>query len=229
MKNRNRILIALTLSLTLPFTLSLADETPEKEESAVPEVLHFESGHSVKVGDKTIKFTATAGTLEMKNTEGDPIAHFGYTAYVQKDVDKGTRPILFAYNGGPGSASLWLHMGILGPQRTVVEDTAFTSTGPFKRVNNIYSILDQADVFSTIQKSPVLADCFHDACAFLTGLQWLIKLKPVSFVGPTLSEQLTASYFQAGSGAELRKRNEKLVDGLRRFILDDDVGSSVNF
>jgi carboxypeptidase C (cathepsin A) len=146
MKNRNRILIALTLSLTLPFTLSLADETPEKEESAVPEVLHFESGHSVKVGGKTIKFTATAGTLEMKNAEGDPIAHFGYTAYVQKDVDKGTRPILFAYNGGPGSASLWLHMGILGPQRTVVEDTAFTSAGPFKRVNNMYSILDQADI-----------------------------------------------------------------------------------
>ncbi|MGA9574616.1 MAG: peptidase S10, partial [Lysobacterales bacterium] len=67
-------------------------------------------------------------------------------AYVQRGKDKSNRPNLFAYKGGPGSASFWLHMGILGPVRAVVEDLGFTSTGPFRRVNNEYSILDKADL-----------------------------------------------------------------------------------
>ncbi|MCJ7589951.1 MAG: hypothetical protein MUO51_01200 [Woeseiaceae bacterium] len=56
----------------------------------------------------------------MKNKEDKPVALFGYTAYVAKGSDTSNRPIMFAYNGGPGSASLWLHMGILGPQRAIV-------------------------------------------------------------------------------------------------------------
>jgi carboxypeptidase C (cathepsin A) len=64
-----------------------------------------------------------------------------YTAYVDDSKDKAKRPILFAYNGGLGSASLWLHMGILGPVRVVVDDLAFNTTGPFRRTNNEYSIL----------------------------------------------------------------------------------------
>jgi carboxypeptidase C (cathepsin A) len=88
---------------------------------------------SVRIDGKTIEYTATAGTLEMKDEDGEPIAHFGYTAYVRKGGDLATRPIMFAYNGGPGSASMWLHMGILGPQRTEVMDAQFTTEGPFKR------------------------------------------------------------------------------------------------
>ncbi|HEY5775287.1 MAG TPA: peptidase S10 [Xanthomonadales bacterium] len=118
------------------------DGTPEK----TVEPMHFESTGSVNIGGKNIEYTATAGTLVMKDDKDEPIAEFGYTAYVQKGKDKTNRPILFAYNGGPGSASMWLHMGILGPVRTVVEDLEFTSTGPFRRVNNEYSVLDRADL-----------------------------------------------------------------------------------
>lgn len=110
------------------------------------EPMNFESSGSVTIGGKSIEYTATAGTLVMKNEKDEPIAEFGYTAYVSKGKDKAKRPILFAYNGGPGSASMWLHMGILGPVRTVVEDLDFTSTGPFRRVNNEYSVLDRADL-----------------------------------------------------------------------------------
>ena len=73
--------------------------------------MHFESKGSVRIDGKAINYTATAGTLVMKNEEGDPIAQFGYTSYAKDGADKGKRPIMFAYNGGPGSASFWLHMG----------------------------------------------------------------------------------------------------------------------
>lgn len=113
---------------------------------AAPAPLHVVSEGSVRIDGRTIDYTATAGTLVMKNDDGEPIAHFGYTAYERSGGDAAERPLLFAYNGGPGSASLWLHMGILGPQRTVVEDTAFSTEGPFRRVNNEFSILDKADL-----------------------------------------------------------------------------------
>ncbi|MFT7286707.1 MAG: carboxypeptidase C (cathepsin A) [Halieaceae bacterium] len=112
----------------------------------LPELLMAVSEGSVRIDGKTIAYTATAGTLEMKDDEGKPIAHFGYTAYVADDGEPGKRPLLFAYNGGPGSASMWLHMGILGPQRTQVKDTEFNGQGPFERVNNEFSVLDRADL-----------------------------------------------------------------------------------
>ena len=56
------------------------------------------------------------------------------------------RPVTFAFNGGPGSSSIWLHMGILGPKRTVLADVEFNTQGPFRTVDNDYSILDRADI-----------------------------------------------------------------------------------
>ncbi len=145
--------LSLTLLLAVSATLH-ADEHPQSHRSAddepaadeIPEPLHAESSGSVRIDGKAIDYTATAGTLVMHNDDGEPIAHFGYTAYTRDGVDKSERPILFAYNGGPGSASMWLHMGILGPRRADVEDTVFNTSGPFAYVNNDYSILDRADL-----------------------------------------------------------------------------------
>ena len=127
-----------------------ASEHPESAvEGAVtkaPEAEVFTSKHQLTLGGRTIRYTATAGTMLMRNVEGAPVALFGYTAYTEDGADPAGRPILFAYNGGPGSASIWLHMGILGPQRVVVEDAGFTSPGPFRRVANEHSILDEADL-----------------------------------------------------------------------------------
>ena len=143
-----KILLLVGLLLLIPGVV-VADENstkPDETPLKTVEPMHFESTGSVTIGGKSIEYTATAGTLVMKNDKDEPIAEFGYTAYVSKGKDKANRPILFAYNGGPGSASMWLHMGILGPVRTVVEDLDFTSTGPFRRVNNEYSVLDRADL-----------------------------------------------------------------------------------
>lgn len=128
--------------------LALADDTPAESAAAAetPQAKTTVTEHSAKIAGRNIEYTVTAGTLLMENEEGDPQALMGFTAYVSKGGNKASRPILFAYNGGPGSASLWLHMGILGPQRAVVADAAFGSNGPFKRTVNDFSIIDEADL-----------------------------------------------------------------------------------
>jgi carboxypeptidase C (cathepsin A) len=103
--------------------------------------------HSVRIDGATVEYTATAGWLIMKNDEDEPIARFGYTAYTRDGIDDlAQRPILFAFNGGPGSSSIWLHMGILGPRRVVVTDQGFSPPPPSERVDNAYSIIDVTDL-----------------------------------------------------------------------------------
>src|SRR5437016_8974673 len=74
--------------------------------------------HRLNAGGKSFDYTATAGTLIIRDDEDKPTASMGYIAYTRHDL-KGARPLMFAFNGGPGSSSLWLHMGVLGPKRLV--------------------------------------------------------------------------------------------------------------
>jgi len=136
----------LALALLLPLmSVSFADEE-NGDDKEVPEAKTYVTEHSARIGGRNIEYTVTAGTMLMKNDDDEPIALMGFTAYVAKGGNKNERPIMFAYNGGPGSASVWLHMGILGPQRAVVTDAGFTTNGPYKRVNNEYSIIDEVDL-----------------------------------------------------------------------------------
>jgi carboxypeptidase C (cathepsin A) len=129
------------LTSLLLFSLLLVEE-----EGASPSDEVFVSKHQAQIGGRLLNYTATAGTLVMRDETGAPIAQFGYTAYVANDGDPVHRPLLFAYNGGPGSASIWLHMGILGPERAVVVDAGFSPNGPYQRLNNEFSILDRSDL-----------------------------------------------------------------------------------
>jgi len=81
--------------------------------------------HTVTVNGQTIAYDATAGTLTLRDDEGKPIASMFYVAYVA-DHAKGAarRPVTFFYNGGPGSSSMWLHMGSLGPMRVHTDSPA---------------------------------------------------------------------------------------------------------
>ena len=97
-------------------------------------------------GKAPIDYTATAGTLIIRDDEDKPIASIGYIAYVRKVSNDATRPITFAFNGGPGSASLWLHMGVLGPRRVVLSDPVPTPPGPYRTVDNAYGLLDKSDL-----------------------------------------------------------------------------------
>jgi len=105
--------------------------------------------HEIPVGGKTLHYTATAGTLLIRNEEDKPygsIFYVGYTAdRPEGGVDSG-RPITFLYNGGPGSASLWLHMGSVGPMRVVTASPAATGSGPYQLVPNEHTLLNTSDL-----------------------------------------------------------------------------------
>lgn len=139
--------ISFVLFFVMSFISSAIAETPGESDTAdAPEARIWVTNHQAKIGNKTLRYTVSAGTMLMKDEDDKPIALIGYTAYVADGADQGKRPLMFAYNGGPGSASLWLHMGVLGPQRAVINDGGFTDNGPFERVANEHSIIDIADL-----------------------------------------------------------------------------------
>jgi carboxypeptidase C (cathepsin A) len=94
-----------------------------------------------------MSYVATAGTLIIRDSADAPIASVGYIAYTRADTkDPATRPITFAYNGGPGSSSIWLHMGALGPRRVVATDAGATPPPPYRVVDNASSLIDRTDL-----------------------------------------------------------------------------------
>ena len=110
-----------------------------KEESSVTD-------HTIRIGGQTIPYKATAGTILLKNDKGEPTGLMFYVAYTRSDVkDMTTRPVAFFYNGGPGSSTIWLHMGAYGPKRVVTSDATATPPAPYKLVDNQDSLLDVTD------------------------------------------------------------------------------------
>ena len=122
-------------------------ESPKPTPTPAPEPAASRTQHTVQIGGEVVRYTATAGWLIMKDDAGKPIARFGYTAYTRDGVaDIRRRPLTFAFNGGPGSSSIWLHMGVLGPRRIVVNDPGYAPPPPSERVDNPYSVLDVTDM-----------------------------------------------------------------------------------
>jgi carboxypeptidase C (cathepsin A) len=138
--------IAILLTLSVAVAADRSGNESDKDTKEAPEAKQYVTEHEARIGGKNIEYTVTAGTMLMENKKDEPQALIGYTAYVKKGENPNKRPIMFAYNGGPGSASIWLHMGILGPQRAVVTDAGFSNNGPYQRVNNEYSIIDETDL-----------------------------------------------------------------------------------
>jgi carboxypeptidase C (cathepsin A) len=117
--------------------------------------------HRVSAGGKSYEYTATAGTLIVRDDDDKPMASMGYIAYVRSDTRGAARPLMFAFNGGPGSSSLWLHMGVLGPKRVVVSDPGPTPAGPYRAVDNEFSVLDKSDL---VMIDPVGTGVSHAVC-----------------------------------------------------------------
>src|SRR5947207_5726862 len=143
------VLLALALSMTAIATGVCAQDqvakpadkpadaaavAPPKEESSVTE-------HSIKLGGQTIPYKATAQTILLKDDKGEPTALVYSTAYTRSDVkDLSARPVAFVYNGGPGSSSVWLHMGSFGPRRVFTANAAVTPPAPYKVQDNPLSL-----------------------------------------------------------------------------------------
>lgn len=144
----------------------------EQEKKPAPAPADSTTEGSVTVGGKQIAYTAVAGTLTVGSNDtqdatigldGKVLADAGidlpakpedqpatarmfYTAYFAKGETPGTRPITFLYNGGPGSATMYLHMGAFGPKRVVTTDAHHDPGGPYRIVSNQYSLLDASDL-----------------------------------------------------------------------------------
>jgi len=144
-KTQSMFRILLSLFFLSVAVCASADD-PQDGQTAAPEPRQSVTEHAIRIAGQRIDYSATVGWLIL-NQDDQAIARFGYTAYHRTgDYQPGERPILFAFNGGPGSSSLWLHMGILGPQRVVVNDPEYAPPPPARRVDNAYSIIDVTDL-----------------------------------------------------------------------------------
>ncbi|HKE49662.1 MAG TPA: peptidase S10, partial [Rhodanobacteraceae bacterium] len=124
------------------------DKDKKKDEKPVPPEKTAVSHGSVDVGGRAVHYTATAGNVLIREDKEDkPEASVFYVAYTADDVkDKAKRPVTFFYNGGPGSSSVWLHMGSLAPVRVESASAAATAPPPYRLVPNPYSLIDKSDL-----------------------------------------------------------------------------------
>lgn len=103
--------------------------------------------HTITLDGKVIPYTATVGELTVLKSDEKPGAAMFFAAYTRDDAkDKATRPVTFLFNGGPGSSTLWLHLGGLGPKRVVMDDNGHPSKAPYGLTDSDCSLLDVTDM-----------------------------------------------------------------------------------
>ncbi|HKD13055.1 MAG TPA: peptidase S10, partial [Candidatus Angelobacter sp.] len=118
---------------------------PATESKKEPETPPIVTHHEIHVGGKTLHYTATAGMMPIRNNEGELEANMFFMAYTL-DGQSERRPLTFSFNGGPGSASVWLHLGAIGPKRVKMQPEGMMPAPPYQLVDNEYTWLDQTDL-----------------------------------------------------------------------------------
>jgi carboxypeptidase C (cathepsin A) len=122
-------------------------EASDKEEHYdVAEVPPVFTHHQIALNGKILSYTATTGRLPIKRDDGKIEAEMFFVAYTLEGQEAGNRPLTFAFNGGPGSASVWLHMGALGPKRVVLQPNGFMPAAPYRLEDNPDTLLDRSDI-----------------------------------------------------------------------------------
>jgi carboxypeptidase C (cathepsin A) len=130
-----------------PAPQAFPDKEKDKEEHFdMTEVPPVATHHQITVDGKLLKYTATAGRLPIKRGDGKIEAEMFYVAYTVDGQEAAKRPLTFAFNGGPGSASIWLHMGALGPKHVVLQPDGFMPPAPYHMEDNPYTLLDKSDL-----------------------------------------------------------------------------------
>ena len=105
-----------------------------------------QTSHTMRLDGRDIKYTATAGTLPIRLDNGQVAARMFFVAYTKDGEDAKTRPVSFLYNGGPGAATIWLHMGSFAPKHVQMADEGFQPAPPYHLVDNENSLLDVTDM-----------------------------------------------------------------------------------
>ena len=126
-----------------------AGEAPaarEDQGTPIPPETNSVTKHDWTAGGTTIHYTATAGNLLVRDDQDKAIGSIFYVAYTEDGADAKNRPVTFFYNGGPGSATIWLHMGSLGPVRVITQSPEATGPAPFEWIQNPHSLIDKSDL-----------------------------------------------------------------------------------
>src|SRR5437667_8527034 len=140
-------ILALPLRAQRPAPATASTERDTAKPTPIPNEQSSATDHSIRIGNQLVPYRATAATMLLKNDKDESIGVLYYTAYTRTDAkDASQRPISFIYNGGPGSASAWLHMGAFGPRRVVTTDAAPTPPPPYQMVDNPNSLIDVTDL-----------------------------------------------------------------------------------
>ena len=121
-------------------------ETKKNDKPAITEQPPITTMHSLSLPSGELAYSATAGMLPLKSEQGDIAAQIFYAAYQLDSADSADRPLIFVFNGGPGSASIWLHMGALGPKRVDMGAEGFMPPPPYKLIDNLHTWLDLGDL-----------------------------------------------------------------------------------
>ncbi len=122
------------------------DAQAKEDTIPVPPETSSVTKHDTTIGGRQIHYTATAGNLLIRDEKDAPNGSIFYTAYTEDGAEAKNRPVTFFYNGGPGAATIWLHMGSFGPVRVVTDSPEATHPAPFEVVQNQYSLLDRSDL-----------------------------------------------------------------------------------
>lgn len=136
-----RLLLAISLVAILTFQTFGQDKGEWKDKNLSI------TKHQLKIGNESLNYTATTGYMEMRDEKDTLKANLFFIAYTKDgEPDPAKRPILFSFNGGPGSSSVWLHMGALGPKIVLMTDEGNTLPPPYKYADNPNTWLDKADI-----------------------------------------------------------------------------------
>jgi carboxypeptidase C (cathepsin A) len=143
--------LTVPLALTLGVSAQDKPQTPPAEKPAPPTTRADEppivTHHEMRIGGRALKYTATTGFLPIKSATGDVEARLFFMAYTLDDAgDAAKRPLMFSFNGGPGSSSVWLHLGALGPRRVKMRPDGGMPAAPYELVDNDQSWLDRTDL-----------------------------------------------------------------------------------
>jgi carboxypeptidase C (cathepsin A) len=129
-----------------PAPASQVESASRNEVAGLAEEKISQTQHSIRLDGRDIKYTATAGTLPIRLDDGKVAARMFFVAYTKDGEDAKTRPVSFLYNGGPGAATIWLHMGSFAPRKVQMADEGFQPSPPYHLVDNEYSLLDATDM-----------------------------------------------------------------------------------
>ncbi|WP_133555309.1 S10 family peptidase [Algoriphagus boseongensis] len=143
MKNLNLLFLALLISFS-----SFSQEEKSETKWVPRDPQKFETTHSGTFNGQKITYKAIVGETFLKNSKGEVNGAMWSTSYIRDGVDTSKRPVLFIFNGGPGSASIWLHMGFFGPKVVKTDSEAKVDDGaaPYRFVDNTQALLDLTDL-----------------------------------------------------------------------------------